>query len=128
MIDAAVDALAAYRLTRLATADTISRPARARIIRWAYKRRDGTWIEEHPTTGADTVAFSELSPSYWEQQVADDDDPPKLAELITCRWCAGLWISGFVVVARRYCPVLWDPVARALALSATAALLAGLEE
>lgn len=53
---------------------------------------------------------------------------PKAAELITCRWCAGMWVSLGVVAARRLAPRLWDPLARALAFSAGAALLAALED
>ena len=43
-------------------------------------------------------------------------EPPKLARLITCRWCAGVWIAAGVVGARSLAPRAWTPVARALAL------------
>lgn len=112
-----LDALAAYRLTRLVTADTITLALRARIIRWTYERKGDTdWIASGTTD------------SQWELIPDDDDDPPKLATLITCRWCAGMWISGFVIAARRYAPGIWAPIARALALSAAAALVARLED
>lgn len=111
-----LDALAVHRLTRLATADTITRPLRARIIRGAYELRDGHEPAEHETE------------SWWDKLPESDDDAPKLAAFVICRWCTGLWISCFVVVARRYAPRAWEPLARVLAGSTAAALLAGLEE
>lgn len=63
------------------------------------------------------------------QEVVDaTTDAPKLARLITCRWCAGMWIAGGVVAARRIAPTRCDPAAKALALSATAVLISGLED
>lgn len=108
--DLAVDALATHRLTRLVTQDTITRPLRARIIRHAYRFKD------------DDLTEAEL-----DQMPHDDDDAPKLAAFIVCPWCVGLWISFGVVVARRYASLLWRPLARALALSSAAALIAGHE-
>lgn len=114
MIDLAVDALAVHRLTRLVTRDTISRPLRARIIRWAYRDVvDGHWAE-HTEAG-------------WDQLPHDDDDAPPLAAFIVCPWCVGLWISFGVVLARRYAGGVWEPIARPLALSTAAGLIAGHE-
>lgn len=122
-----LDAVAAYRLTRLATADVITRPARAYLIRKAYEHRDGL-----PLRGSSSLHLTprqrEHSDVEWDQMPEADDDAPKLADFVKCRWCTGVWISGLVVVARRYCPRAWDPLARLLALSAAAALLAGLEQ
>lgn len=117
--DLVVDAIATHRLTRLATADVITQPARARIIRFAYERAPGWMGEPKP--------FQQTAPE-WDQMPSDDDDAPTLATLVTCRWCAGIWISGFVVAARRYAPFAWDPLARLLVLSDAAALLARLED
>lgn len=116
--DGVVDALAAYRLTRLASKDVILDHPRAWLIRKAYAWRDGmtSTNEAHER------------PSYWQMKAEDDDDAPKLAELVTCRWCVGMWISFGTIAARHYAPVLWDPVARALALSAAAALVARVED
>ena len=107
----AVDALATYRLTRLATADVISEPARMALLR---------------RVGADPPP-GEADPSA-QEVVEAMDHPPRLATLITCRWCAGMWIAGGVAVARRTAPAAWDPVARGLALAAAAVLLARLED
>jgi hypothetical protein len=63
----------------------------------------------------------------WQAVAEADPDVPKLAELVTCRWCAGMWVSlGIVLVARRF--RWWPPIAQALAMSAAAALLAQLED
>lgn len=111
-----VDAVAAYRLTRLATADVITEPARSAVIQAAY-RHDGRWRD----------AVRSAPYSTWTERAMDDEQPPKLAKLVTCRWCAGWWISVLVVVARRRCPKLWQPVAEVAVCSAAAALLARLE-
>lgn len=118
MIELALDAAAAYRLTRLVTADVILDRPRAYVIRTAYSWRDGGLHSGE----------SDEHPLYWNEKATDDDEAPKLAELVVCRWCVGVWISGFVVTARRYYPGIWDPIARVLATSAAAALLARLED
>jgi len=107
----AVDALATYRLTRLATADVISEPVRMAVI-----RRTGVIPppgEEEPTA---------------QEVVESMQDPPRLATLLTCRWCAGMWIAAAVTMARVVAPRAWEPVARGLALSASAVLLSRLED
>jgi len=106
-----VDALATYRLTRLATADVISEP-----IRMALLRRTGA----EPPPGEEDPTAQEIVESL--------ADPPRLATLITCRWCAGMWIAAGVTGARLVAPKAWEPVARGLALSAGAVLLARLED
>lgn len=106
-----VDALATYRLTRLATADVISEPVRMTLLRKAGAQ---------PPPGNEDPTAQEVVESM--------ADPPRLATLITCRWCAGMWIAGGVAAARVVAPRAWEPVSRALALSAGAALLARLEE
>lgn len=114
MIDLVVDAFALHRLTRLVTKDTITRPLRARWIAAAY----GTRIDRSGLASTE---------SEWDQLPHDDDDAPKLAAFIVCPWCVGLWISGFVFLARRYAGWAWEPIARVLALSTAAALIAGHE-
>lgn len=117
MIALLLDALAAHRLTRLVTADVITAPVRDRIIEWAYDR-DGATEE----VLADADAYG------WTDAAINDDDPPKLATLVTCRWCAGVWIAVGVVLARRVIPRQWAPVSDMLAVAAAAALIAGLED
>lgn len=108
-----VDALAAYRLTRLATADVISEPARKAVL-----KRVGAESPEQETP--DDLSAQEI--------VEDLKDPPRLATLLTCRWCAGMWIAAAVSGARMAAPRAWSPVARGLALSAGAALLSRFED
>lgn len=123
--EAIIDGLAAHRLTRLVTADTITQPARATLIRIAYDADPDAY---HRMSEALDREVDKMSDAELDDLPEVDEQPPKLAAFIRCRWCTGLWISGFVVVARRYCPRVWDPVARALALSTVAALIAGLEQ
>jgi hypothetical protein len=106
-----VDVLATYRLTRLVTADVISEPARQAVL-----RRVGA----QPPEGADAHTAQAIVESL--------DDPPRLATLVTCRWCAGMWIAAGVTLARLVAPQAWRPVARGLALSAGAVLIARAED
>lgn len=110
-VDLLVDVLATYRLTRLATADVISEPARAAVL-----RRVGV----EPPSGEEDLTAVEMVEAL--------KDPPRLATLVTCRWCAGVWIAAGVTVARLLAPRAWAPISRGLALSASAVLLARLED
>ncbi|MCU1369306.1 MAG: hypothetical protein JWO77_500 [Ilumatobacteraceae bacterium] len=122
-IELAVDALATYRLTRLATADIISEPIRRSIVGRALNLDDADSGSD-PDAGADSGV-----PAPTAQQLVDDTpDPPGVARLVTCRWCAGVWIAGGVVAARRFAPAWWDPAAKALALSAVGVLISALED
>lgn len=118
MIPLLLDALAAYRLTRLITADAILDGPRDAVVAWAYgdRRENG-----------DEPSMPEV-PGAWSGYAMDDDRAPKLATLVTCRWCSSVYIGFAVVAARRLFPRAWTPIAEALALSAGAALLAGLED
>jgi hypothetical protein len=108
------DVLATYRLTRLATVDVIAEPARRAVLRRTAALPADATVEEDPRVAQDVVE--------------DLEEPPRLATLVTCRWCAGVWIAAGVSVARLVAPAVWDPVARGLALSAGAVLLARLED
>lgn len=110
----AVDALAAYRLTRLVVSDKITAPWRDRVIRNAY-------------LDSATSAFPSEEPDDWTEYAQDDARPPFAAGLISCRACASVYVGFCVVAARRFAPRLWGPVADALALSAVAALMGGAE-
>lgn len=114
-----VDALAVYRLTRLVTADTLTQTGRDWIIRWSYNR----WRPSVPTH-EDELGSGTL------QSMAQSDEwlAPSLAKLITCRWCAGVWVAAGVTAARWCAPVLWGPPAWGLAVSCAAPLLARFED
>lgn len=119
-----VDGIAAYRLTRLVTADVITQPIRDRIIEAAYVQQGRAELLRHSATGGGVIHVDEEG--AW-QQIADADPvPPKLAELVTCRWCAGVWVAFGILLVRR--TRWWPHVADAMAMSAAAALLARVED
>lgn len=115
-----VDAVATYRLTRLVTADAITAGLRDQAIRNAYVAQHGEAV------AVDMEA--ETPHDSWTDRAMGDLEPPALAKLLTCRWCAGVWIAAGVTVARRVAPRWWGPVADAATLAAAAALLARLED
>jgi hypothetical protein len=90
----AVDALAAFRLTRLVIEDTITEPLRQRVKHRAMREVDS------PGTAA------------------------KVETLLSCPWCVGFWVSCGVVAARRVAPRSWVPLAEVLALSAAVGIIA----
>jgi hypothetical protein len=49
---------------------------------------------------------------------------PAIDELIHCPWCIGFWMAAGAVVARDRLPRAWSTLARALALSAAAGVIA----
>lgn len=102
-MDLAVDMLAAARITRLVTTDTFPPVKRAREA--LLKRVDPRGVRK--IKGA---------------------EPPALAELIECNWCAGFWISTAVVAARWRFPRLWGAVAPVWATSMVVGLVAGVSE
>lgn len=121
-----VDALAVARLARLVTKDIITVGPRDAVIRWAY-RRDGRGHElegdwEYDPSGDPRSATRDAPPPA--EVVRTDEHPPKVARLITCPWCAGVWIAGGVVIMRGIAPHAWSRAARVLAMSEAAGLLA----
>ena len=94
-----LDALAAYRLARLVTHDYLTLRPRAWVIRRSY--------------ATDQVG----APQAWVDRVEEDPDPPKLAVLVTCAWCAGMYAAAAVVAARYLLGGVWEPVAEVLAIS-----------
>lgn len=120
-LDAVLDGLAVYRLTRLATADVLTQPLREHVIEAAYDRdlhrpHDQGLLEEVPTE----------VPDRWQLTAEMDVDPPPLATLVTCRWCASVWIAAAVLPWRR--TRAWKALRWLLAASAAAALLARAED
>lgn len=68
--------LAAYRLTRLVTTDTITEPIFDKI-RFEFERR---WYEKHGPEGSNTHFNS------------------RIAYMLACTWCTGFWVSGVLSV------------------------------
>ena len=83
---------------------------------WAYRVR--AWpmddVDDEPAAG-------------WADWAMSDATAPRLATLLTCRWCASVYVGLAVVAARRWLPG-WGYVASALAGSSAAALLAHWED
>lgn len=125
-LDLALDALAVHRLTRLVTADTITRPLRALLIGMAYEATDNfERVADMNLAGLsiDRTWDTPRSDREWEDRALADDDAPRLAELVTCRWCASMWIAGAVYVVRR--TGWWRALRVVLALSSLGTLVAG---
>lgn len=120
---AVVDALAAYRLTRLVTHDVLTEPLRDAVIERAYRGR----VTTAPTPRTPGALNSDGQPWTWTDTVIHDPDPPKLATLVTCAFCASVYAGFGVVAARKLAPKVWSPVALALATAAAAHLTFGLE-
>lgn len=51
----------------------------------------------------------------------------KMHELLTCRYCVGIWVGAGVAAARWTIPTAWNVAAWALAIAAFAPILARLE-
>ena len=54
-----------------------------------------------------------------------EGDEPRVATLITCPWCVGVWCALVALVARKVAPTLWRDAAHVLA---AASLAGGIEE
>lgn len=110
-----VDCLATYRLTRLVVADVVTETPRLYAILAAYDRA-GRELPDLDHLGGMRPTGAEI--------VEADEDPPKLAYLLTCPLCASVYVALAVSVARAALPRTWGRVARALALAGAAGLLA----
>lgn len=110
-----VNMLAAFRLTRFIVADAVPLgPLRAKV-RDALNLR-APWSQK---------PWPQLTePERRRHQVYDGEHP--LAYLLTCYWCAGLYVSVTVALLASTGP-WWTWVAAPLALSAAVGLLAALD-
>ncbi|QOR55430.1 MAG: hypothetical protein SHS37scaffold145_81 [Phage 71_18] len=119
MLDLLTDCLAAYRLTRLVTADTITEAPRRAVVELAYDL-----AQLDPPGPRDSEPISD----WVADQRARGLEVPKLADLVTCRWCTGMWVAGGVGIARLVAPRAWSWWSRMLAVASGAALIAGMEQ
>lgn len=122
-----VEGLAAYRVTRLVTRDTITKRLREHVLSYIYAGKPD--VRQHIVVGhaghpaewvpGEKIEFDSLVDRVeWER-----DDAPKLAVLLLCPWCVGVWVGFGVMVLRRVMPRVWSPIAEGLALGALAALV-----
>lgn len=116
----AIDAAAVYRATRLVVADDITAGLRDKWIEAAY-----VGAGRH---GSAQAQLPHKHEGKWADYAKSDPDVPKLGQLVTCPWCAGVWCSIGAVLLRRFAPRVWKPLSRLGALSAAAALIPGLEK
>lgn len=130
MIDLIVDVLAVHRLTRLIVDDTLTQEPRERVIAHAYGADIVGGLDGRVARMLDDAEQNHLvaldASDYWQQIVGLDEMPPKLATLVTCRWCASVWVGLAVVVVRRR--RWWRPLATALALSSASTMLVSVED
>jgi hypothetical protein len=97
----ALASLAAYRVTRLATADKIAEPFMERL-RWWFEKR---WYAKHDEEGSQT------------------DWNSKWAYLLSCAWCLGFWVSGVTTVLVSMAYGLDYPILTWLAMSTVVGFL-----
>lgn len=89
------------RLTRLVTDDVITQPARDRLtaglkqLSPAHKQHDTDWAQY------EALVQSALDNHQPLPEPPTPPDEPRMVTLLTCRWCAGLWLSLAVVVIAR---------------------------
>lgn len=110
--------MACYRITRLLTADVILDGPRDWLVRAAYAAQGRAAVEQ-PVPDF---------PGAWSEVARSDENPPKLATLVTCRWCTGVWVAGGVTAARVCWPRGWQRVAEGCVLATVAVLLARAED
>jgi hypothetical protein len=96
-----VDALAVYRLTRLATRDTITEQLRETI-----EQEIGTLTEA---------------------RIIKPQTQEKLVYLMGCDWCMSIWVATTALLLKRYVPDIWRKISYVAAASAVAGTLANNE-
>lgn len=77
----------------------------------------------------DALAVARLTRLVTEDTITEPlrerlSDRERLHYLITCPWCSSPYIAAGALLARRFAPGLWDPLARVLAFSEVAGLIA----
>ncbi len=125
----AVNALAAFRLTRLWVADML--PPLPRIRRYIETRATARWEPEHAKARSDDYVYDPdpgPKPPESDHKLVDTwqlyGGQAPLAYFVTCPWCSGFWISLIVfLLATLFPPAVWAFVAVPLAFSAVAGLL-----
>ena len=108
-----INALAAYRVTRLVLVDEV--PPLPRVRDAIARRALARWRKRHPPYGADTTRDL-----YGDQ--------PPVVTLLGCAWCSGWWVSVAVMVAATLAGPWWLLLAVPLALSAAVGVVAMLIE
>lgn len=85
-----VYALAVARVTRLINEDVLLDGPRERLVSWAWARRYGR--TETFARAEDGTPLGRMP--YWQVARRLDAAEPKLAYLITCPWCASIYVGA----------------------------------
>lgn len=93
--------LATHRLTYLVVADRITRGPREFVQNWAEAR----WYEAHSSAPE------------------SDEWQSKLAYLLSCPWCASIWVGGLVTLSAMWTVGVTAPLLVWLASSSVTGLL-----
>lgn len=119
--EAVVFGLAAHRATRLVTKDDITEKIRDGIVRRAYLK----------SAGLDRPSIAEREgwapEGGWSLYAEHDNDAPALATLVTCRWCASIWLTSGLLLVGFLFPKPARVLRYVLAGSSIAVLLARIE-
>lgn len=127
-----IDAVAVARLTRLVTQDTFPPVRRLRERIWCRYPIEGTLLDakmgwtltpvEEPSVArrAGVTVKVACGPDKTAGYVAE---PHPIGELFSCVWCSSFWVALGVIAVRRFFPRLWDPAAKAFAMSEVAGIL-----
>lgn len=108
-VDLLLTALAAHRVTRLVTTDSITDPLRQAIFdRWppTLQRAGQRW------NGELGLLVHRPADETWPR-------PRKVTAMLDCPWCAGFWISAAFVFGRR----IPNPLLTTFALSSVVGLI-----
>lgn len=85
-----VYALAVARVTRLINEDVLLDGPRDRLVSWAWARRYGGHLVN--ARAEDGSPLGQLP--MWRAAQANGAVEPKLAYLITCPWCASIYVGA----------------------------------
>lgn len=122
--EAVVFGLAAHRATRLVTADTITEAIRDRIVARAYG--DPTVAGQEPLS-AEEPDRPWTPEGGWSLYAEHDPNAPLLATLVTCRWCASVHLTAWLLLMAYIAPKSARVLRYILAGSSVAVLLARIE-
>lgn len=85
-----VFALAVARVTRLVNEDVLLKGPRERLVAWAWGRRYG----RQPVAARSEDGASLGQMPMWQAAKANGAIEPQLAYLITCAWCASIYVGA----------------------------------
>lgn len=130
IFDAVVFGLAAHRVTRLVTKDTITRKLRDGFIWRAYgKPTIGKLESSHDLFPDGEDDLGPFTPTGgWSLYAEQDDDAPMLATLLVCRWCSSVHLMAGLLLFAAIAPTPARWLRYILAGSSVAVLLAGIEK